>query len=59
MKKVVAKKLGLKKDTLAILSANELACVDGAAYTDAVGCVETVPRSFCVCPTKNICTINC
>lgn len=59
MKKVIAKRLNLKKDTLAILSDSELACVDGAAYTDAIGCVETVPNSFCVCPTKHICTINC
>jgi len=59
MKKIVAKRLQLRADTLALLSTGELTKAAGAAYTDAVGCVETVPRSFCVCATKNVCSINC
>jgi len=59
MKKIVAKKLQLRKHTLALLSGAELAKAAGAGFTDADGCVDTVPQSFCVCPTKHVCTINC
>lgn len=59
MKKVAMKKLRLSADTLAVLSSAELEQVVGGAYTDAATCVETRPMSFCICPTKHICTINC
>jgi hypothetical protein len=59
MKKVAMKKLRLTADTLAILSSTQLEEAVGGAYTDALGCVETQPMSFCICPTKYICTINC
>jgi|GEM_PF-5792838 len=59
MKKIVAKKLQLRKSTLALLSGGDLAKAAGAAFTDGEDCVDTVPRSFCVCPTKHVCTINC
>jgi hypothetical protein len=59
MKKIIAKKLQLRKDTLALLSAGDLTKAAGAGFTDDEGCVDTVPRSFCICPTKHVCTINC
>jgi hypothetical protein len=59
MKKILAKKLRLRADTLAVLASAELERVGGGAYTDVAGCVETVPASFCFCPTKHVCTINC
>ena len=58
MKKQIAKKLTLKADTLATLANRDLSNVGGGAFTDD-GCVDTVPRSFCICATKHVCTINC
>jgi hypothetical protein len=59
MKKTAMKKLKLAADTVAILSSKELEHVVGGEYTELVGCVYTSPQSFCICPSKYICSINC
>lgn len=59
MNKKTSKKLALSKESVRQLTASDLGKAQGGYYTEADGCVETVPRSFCVCPTKNMCTINC
>ena len=59
MQKKFKRKLVLNKANVRRLDAGELGQIQGAYYTESPGCVFSVPRSFCVCPTKHICSINC
>jgi hypothetical protein len=57
-KNKLLKKLGLNAQTIANLSADALGSAAGGDYTDHAGCVDTVPRSFCICPTKAVCSLG-
>lgn len=52
------KKLVLNKESVRHLTTNDLDKINGGDYTDAAGCVYTVPHSFCVCPSKNMCSLG-
>ena len=63
MNKKIGKKLALSKESVRQLTVNELGEAQGGytqtCYTRLEGCVETSPYSYCLCPTKNICTLGC
>jgi hypothetical protein len=51
-------KLVLNKESVRHLTPNDLGQANGGDYTDAAGCVYTVPQSFCVCASKNPCSLG-
>ena len=59
MQKKNRKKLTLNRNSIRQLDGAQLSRAAGGAYTDAADCVETVPLSFCLCPTKNVCSLGC